>query len=498
MLNRLKRTLLPRWWLFALLILLAGYWLLPISGQVMVLSGAGTETLAWPRMQLDAPLPAPGERATLWITDVEPWPFMRLTANGQPATLESWREDAGGSIDSPQSTTWTWQWTFQVPDAEQITLIFYHDCHTGCMERGRLTLGGTAPAAPALGPPTKLGLAFPHPDRDWHGRRGWAVDLTYARLADEEYWGIDDLAARVHQATAQGLRVLVRVDYDRGQSLPPAGDNLALAEYLAYLRRLARDERLRGVYGYLIGSNYNALGSNSQAPDRPVTPAWYARLFNGYGEPADHTDNAVQTIRAENPQVRVLVGPVQPWNRDQGGERTYTLDVPWLNYMNTLVAALDEVAQTKAAAGIPLAAPDGFALQAPGRPDAPELGDRDPAQEPRLDLRRTAWDGAQAGFRVYRDWLDIINRYPTTRGRPAYITSTNTYAPDEGTPPAQNYPPGWLTAALDVINAEPQVRALCWFLDYIPGDTQWIWFSLTHKPGRLIYAAEEFDALLEP
>jgi hypothetical protein len=164
--------------------------------------------------------------------------------------------------------------------------------------------------------------------------------------------------------------------------------------------------------------------------------------------------------------------------------------------MNTLVAALDESAQAKAATGIPLLAPDGFALQAPGRPHAPELAAAERSQEPRLDLPRAEWGGAQAGFGVYRDWLAIINAYLTTRGLPVYITSTNTFAHDEGTPPAQNYPQGWLTTALKVINAEPQVQALCWFLDYFPHDTQWEWFSLTRQSGRLIDAAEEFDTLL--
>jgi hypothetical protein len=285
---------------------------------------------------------------------------------------------------------------------------------------------------------------------------------------------------------------LVRVDYDQGQSLPPEGDELALTEYLQYLQRLARDERLDGVYAYFLGSGYNGQGQRQNLP-----PAWYARVFNGYGEQVAHTDNAVQVMRTEDPQARLLVGPLQPWNREQDGERTHEIDAPWLNYFNTLVAALDEAARAKAAADIPLAAPDGFAVQAPGRPDAPEMAGRDRAEEPRIDLRREAWDGAQAGFRVYRDWLAIINGYPTTRGLPVYVTSTNTFAPDVGVPPAQNYPAGWLTTALEVIDEEPQVRALCWFLDYFPHDTQWEYFSLTRQPGRMLDAAEEFDALLQ-
>jgi len=100
------------------------------------------------------------------------------------------------------------------------------------------------------------------------------------------------------------------------------------------------------------------------------------------------------------------------------------------------------------------------------------------------------------GFRVYRDWMAIINAYPSTQGLPVYVISTNTYDRQAGVPPAQNYPRGWLTAALDVINKEPQVHALVWFLDEFPHGSQWDWFSLTLHPGRLVDAAEEFDALL--
>ena len=48
-----------------------------------------------------------------------------------------------------------------------------------------------------------------------------------------------------------------------------------------------------------------------------------------------------------------------------------------------------------------------------------------------------------------------------------------------------------------VINTEPQVHTLCWFLDLMPGDDRWDDFSLTRQRGKLLYAAEEFDALLQ-
>jgi hypothetical protein len=48
-----------------------------------------------------------------------------------------------------------------------------------------------------------------------------------------------------------------------------------------------------------------------------------------------------------------------------------------------------------------------------------------------------------------------------------------------------------------VINHEPQIKSLCWFIDDFPNDRQWDLFSLTQHPGRLIDAAEEFDQLLQ-
>jgi len=476
-----------KWWGIGLaIVLITGYWLLPIRGKVFVVPG-DENSLSWPRLAFEPALPQPGETATALVTDVTPWTFVTLTVDGVPAM------SLGQGVR--YGDTWLWRWTFTVPESAGYEVRFYHDCHTGCEERGRFAVGTVTPARVSA-TPTKLGLALPNVTRDWYGRGGWAVEVTYVRQAEEAFWGVDDLAARIAVHHSKGLRVLVRVDYDQAQSVPAVDDNLALTEYLEYFSRLARDARMREVYGFIAGADFNTTEANTLAQDQAVTPAWYARVFNGYGEDVTHTDNVVQTIRAENPNARVLVGPLRPWSIDQDGDRSYAVDAPWLNYMHTLVAFLDEGAQAKASAGIPLVAPDGFDVQAPGLPDARELVGSLRADEPRADMHRAAWNGARVGFGVYRDWLDIINAYPTTRGLPVYIISTNTYDREAGIPPAQNYPRGWLTAALDVVDAEPQIVALVWFLDDFPHSDQWDWFSLTRKPGRLVDAAEEFDALL--
>ena len=188
--------------------------------------------------------------------------------------------------------------------------------------------------------------------------------------------------------------------------------------------------------------------------------------------------------------------PVNPWNSDQSGEIIYQIDVPWLNYMNSVVAHVNTAAISKIEHGISDSAPDGFAIQAFGRIEAPELSLTQQAEEPFLDLHRDEWGNAQAGFRVYQDWLDIINQYEYTTGKPVYINASNTFDGETGSFPADNYPEGWLSNALQAVNQEPQIQTLGWFMDGFAHDEQWAMFSLTTPRGLLIDAAEEFDELL--
>jgi hypothetical protein len=89
-----------------------------------------------------------------------------------------------------------------------------------------------------------------------------------------------------------------------------------------------------------------------------------------------------------------------------------------------------------------------------------------------------------------------VNRHPSTSGLPLYVTATNTFAPDAPVPPAQSYRPGWLRTAAEVVETEPQVHALIWFLDDPTGDGAWDFFSLATRPGRLADAAADLDRLL--
>ncbi len=466
-----------------LLILITAYWLLPISGNVFIM--LDEEPTEWPRIRFEPETPRPGEPATVILADTVPWVHVKVLIDDQ--------EEAQFLRYEPNPLGGEWFWTFTVPQNDRYELHFYHDCDQGCVDWAHKVVSTAVNTHrfPSQQIPTKLGVVFPNPERDWHNRSGWVVELTYAQQADAVYWGLDDLAMRVQQSVAAGHRVLIRIDYDQTQSIPH--DEAALVDYLDYVRRLARDDRLDGAYAFIIGSSYN-VALNSQQGE--IAPDWYARVFNGYGTAVTNLDNVLAVVRAENPALRVLVGPVQPWVLDMDGERPFSIDAPWLNYFYTLIAALDEAAQERAAAGIAQVAPDGFAVQAPGNPDSPKLTDGERQLEPGLNLLSQQWNGAQIGFRVYQDWLAVINSTPTTQGQPVYITASNTFGADYTGPPADNYPSGWLTTALTEINQQPQIYALCWFVDDFDYDQQWQQFSLSNPQGLMMDAASEFDRLL--
>ena len=478
-----RKIILP----IIILLLAVGYWFLPISGDLFVVLTT-PEPGDWPTLRFEPEAALPGQPVTLVVGDTVPWVHVKLLINGETeAELVQTAQNPLG---------WEWYYSFTVPEGDGYRLSLFHDCDKGCVEwtEREINTAVNLNRIPANTVPTKLGVVFANPDRDWHNRAGWVVELTYAELADAAYWGVDDVAQRVQTAVASGQRVLLRVDYAQNQTLPPPEDPAALESYLAFLRRLARDDRFADLYGIIIGSSLNSPASNSQGA---LSPDWVARVFNGYSTPPEAIDNVVGVVRSERPTARLLVGSIQPWLAEPNGEQAFIIDAPWLNYFHTLVTYLGESSAAKTAVGIPFAAPDGFAVQAFGQPTSLLMGNLPPDQEPLTSLPDPAWNNAQAGFGIYQDWLAVINANEVLRGTAVFITATNTYDPASGTPPAQNYPAGWLTNALTAINAEPQIASLCWFVDDFSFDAQWEAFSLTQPQGNLSEAATEFEELLK-
>jgi hypothetical protein len=461
--------------------------LLPARNPITLAARDLRQTVQWPRVELSL------DRSMIRVVDQKPWANVLLYLDGKLI-------DQGATWSkNPTNETWSWEWT--LPKDPRGRARFFHSCDAGCEAWTQFDVSPDDARPKNTLRPTKLGVVFASQDRDWHDRSAWNVELVYASSeARDDYWHVNQVAERVMLSKKRSLKTLLRIDYDRGQAVPPTDDYEAFDRYLRFVENISRDARFEGLYGIVIGSGVNDKNANGKSPNRPVTPEWYARMINGYGIDVNATDNIVDRVRMANDELRILVGPIRPWNTDQNGARKWQIDVPWLNYMNTLVALLDKSAIASALAGLPYASPDGFALQVPGRPDLSLMGSIDPALEPRTTLKHAEWGDAQAGFRIYRDWMAIVNAHESTRGLPLYVTSMNTFAPGLAPtpdPPAKNYPRGWLRTALEEINREPQIHALCWFVDGIPGDDRWDLYSLQKRTGRLSDAADEFDALLK-
>ncbi|RIK16023.1 MAG: hypothetical protein DCC52_18090 [Chloroflexi bacterium] len=152
---------------------------LPIQGQVYVTTGNGEPAIVFPQTRIE-----PRANATnVFITDNVAWSNVGIAVNGKLYPASDWQANSNGIV--------TWRWELAPNAALQSSalngdLIFYHSCQTGCVERTRLGLGKTnATVQASQWNPTKLGVVFANPKRDWRGRSGWDVEMTYSTLAED-------------------------------------------------------------------------------------------------------------------------------------------------------------------------------------------------------------------------------------------------------------------------------------------------------------------------
>lgn len=324
---------------------------------------------------------------------------------------------------------------------------------------------------------------------------GWDVELLYATGIDQAGDPNGSAAVGARAATAKadrGLRVLVRVDYAQGQSVPPPTTNdAARTEYVLFLQSICQDPAYHeNVFGYIIGNEFNLRAENQQLnwPNgQRLTPDWYARICIGYDADPGDTGNAYSSIKTFQPDALVLVGPVAPWTDESGadGEDQWSTDEPWLNYFHAVCRRIASVGTSINRW------PDGFAIHAYGRlaPARSAAFNRD---EPHRDVTFGS-RGAQGGFRVYQDWSAIIDGTGFDPSLPIFVTETNTFTDAHS---SESYPVGWYLEALQELKtAGPRFRALCWFVDNDPSGG-WEAERLTNPQGNCIQANADFDAAI--
>jgi len=347
----------------------------------------------------------------------------------------------------------------------------------------------------------------------WGSKSGWDVELVYATVDpnSNDPNSLTTVGNRIQLLRQANLlmNVLVRVDYSPApsggyaQSIPPQNNDAARTAYVNFLATLSRDSRFnQNAWGYIIGNEYNISAENGGGT--PISPTWYARVFNGYSVPSGDTGNAYQTIKTYQPHANVLVGPVGPWNA-QGlpdDSSTYTIPCPsrqqgqnthvaWLDYFNEVCSNIYSMVATKGKV-------DGFAIHAYGRTGA-DGSQHGGASEPNQTYDNDNQQGwapcAWYGFAVYKNWRDVINqRFP---GTPIFATETNT---DVDAACNTSYPSGWyLNALAEIHNAGPQFWALCWFLDQpigIDSSSRFWNDSLQVGAGNTAQARADFDNAL--
>jgi hypothetical protein len=113
------------------------------------------------------------------------------------------------------------------------------------------------------------------------GRSGWAVELAYATDGDGAAVG-----SRMAALQQRGFRPILRLDYARGQNLPPAGDAEALRRYLDFA--ISAVERAGGRLRFVVIGNEPNIDEDGTDPARNseclagregCQPAAYAAVY---------------------------------------------------------------------------------------------------------------------------------------------------------------------------------------------------------------------------
>lgn len=350
----------------------------------------------------------------------------------------------------------------------------------------------------------RIGSHFLHPDRMLHGRPTCTVELLYCRNPSP---GFDEASARqrVSAARAKGdVDVWLRVDYMPGQTLPPTGDEEALMEYLWFLQRAVTDGILGQVRGIIVGNEPN-LADESRESQRPLTPAWVARVVYGHGREPTDTLNAYQFVTTINPRMQVLAPAVGPWNPNEAGllvgETAYLPPdgrarlSPWERWQYELARY---AYQSQAHVPTERIA---FTLHTYSRVGPTGAANRG-ADEPLESVREGTY-GAQFGTRALDDLLGAIHA-AGGRGIPPpalLVAEWNCLHGRPGDPnaeiPPNNYPAGLLKRVVRYVHTKPNVLGLCSFVDQDYGGG-WGFTAMTAHPDNARIAAwnADYDDLL--
>lgn len=302
-----------------------------------------------------------------------------------------------------------------------------------------------------------------------------------------------DVQKRVQMVRAKGAKVALRVDWARGQALPPEGDDTTARSYAQLCQNIAADSILRDC-DWLICGNEPNLSSENAHLGSPMEASWVARVVYGHTLDGADTGNVYQFVRTVNPSMQVLLPAVAPYSPEVAGGRQMPAPIdgrsawaPWESYQydmwasaydNSWHADLGEIKGALHTYGAM-----GIAGIGPGEPFTDQREETYGAQFGTRWLQDAQYLAQQAQEEVYGSgW------WPWT-----LVSECNIYRPPQT--PEDDYPAGWWLQAAQYVSGLPNIMGLAAFVDQDYGGN-WSMTAMTSGLGRCPAWNTDHDALL--
>lgn len=339
----------------------------------------------------------------------------------------------------------------------------------------------------------KVGALWPHPDRDYHGRESEAAgcELIYHRDSPSGF----DLATTVERVQAgldRGLEMHLRLDEEAGQTVPAVNDWDRRWEFILWAQGLAAHPVLGRCRTFGIGNEFNHP-NEYRLSTVPLTAPWVTGIVYGYGRPGHETDNIYQFCKTVNPDLRICLGAIAPYQANEQGLQGWFYTPPdgrsnlspwerhqyeyaYCSYNNNWHAPYEEIS---------------FWMHHYSRIGLDGLSNGS-ANEPSMDVREEIYS-AQFGTKVLDDLLAAIHNANGFAPPPVVITEWNSLT--DGWP-ADNYVDGLMQNVIQYVNFKPNVIAWIQFVDQDLGG-EWTRTSISTRQGRLSIWDDDYNQVMQ-
>lgn len=302
---------------------------------------------------------------------------------------------------------------------------------------------------------SRVGSHWMHQDRVLYGNPSCDIELIYVKNSPPGF-DAESVRNRVKTIFKKGdVDIWLRLDWQPGQTLPPAGDTKALVEYTQMAANIAKDDILSTVAGIICGNEPNHK-TEWRVSEIPLTPRWVAKCVY---------EDTFQAVKKQSSDMLVIAPAVSVFTSDLTGSKLYlppddrVLLSPWERYMY-------EMAYFCYDKGLP-AAEVIFAMHTYSRvgPDGNLNG---ASKEPASGVREEAY-GAYFGTQSLDDLLYAAAQSNGGFLPPIIVSEWNCFA---DAAPNISYPKGLLKEVVKYILSKPNVLG---FANFVDEDRSGVW-----------------------